>query len=51
MTADHSVVCWGQNAQGEATPPRGSFTEVSAGSSRTCGVTTGGTVVCWGAGS
>ena len=33
---------------GQATPPGGSFTQVSAGDDHTCGVRVGGAVVCWG---
>lgn len=49
VTADGSVVCWGNNADGRASPPPGTaFTQVSAGGAHTCGVTAGGTVACWG---
>ena len=33
---------------GEATPPAGTFTQVSAGFEHTCGVRTDGTLACWG---
>lgn len=52
LKADGTVVCWGANYVGQATPPSGTFTQVSAGasfvSSYTCGVRTDGSVVCWG---
>ena len=43
-----SVVCWGGNLYGQASPPDGSFASVSAGAWHNCGVKTGGSVVCWG---
>ena len=43
-----SVVCWGDNSDGEAEAPAGSFISVSAGGRHTCGVDAGGLVVCWG---
>ena len=43
-----SVVCWGDNNDGEAEAPAGSFISVSAGRRHTCGVDAGGLVVCWG---
>ena len=43
-----SVVCWGDNSDGEAEAPAGSFISVSAGGKHTCGVDAGGLVVCWG---
>jgi alpha-tubulin suppressor-like RCC1 family protein len=43
-----SIACWGNNANGEATPPSGSFTSVSAGYLHTCGVKTDGSIACWG---
>src|SRR5205085_10727557 len=39
---------WGYNFFGQATPPAGTFTQVSAGYIHTCGVNTDGTVACWG---
>ena len=33
---------------GQATPPAGTFTQVSAGMYHTCGVRTDGTLACWG---
>lgn len=50
LTSDGTVVCWGSNSAGQASPPEGAgaFVQVSAGGFHTCGVQPGGTVVCWG---
>ena len=43
-----SVVCWGDNREGQATPPPGSFLSISGNTSRICGVKADSTIVCWG---
>jgi len=48
VKTDGSVACWGNNDDGQATPPSGSFASVGSGDDHTCGVKTGGSVVCWG---
>ena len=48
MRTNGTVACWGDNAIGQATPPAGTFTAVSAGGDHTCGVRTNGTLACWG---
>jgi hypothetical protein len=46
---DGSVSCWGDNTFGQASAPTGTFTEVSAGSSTTCGIEGPKlAVTCWG---
>ena len=45
---DDSVVCWGLDDDGQASPPHGAFASVSAGESHSCGVRTDGPVECWG---
>jgi len=37
-----------KNDFGQATPPTGTFTQISAGSQHTCGLKTNGTIACWG---
>jgi alpha-tubulin suppressor-like RCC1 family protein len=51
VKTDGTLVCWGKNDEGQATPPPGVFTEVSAGfgnNYQTCGLKSDGTIVCWG---
>jgi hypothetical protein len=48
IQADNTVVCWGKNNLGQATPPSGTFLQVSTGHRHTCGVQTNKTVACWG---
>ena len=48
IQTDGTVVCWGLNDSGQASPPTGSFRSVSAGDSHTCGLRADGTIACWG---
>jgi hypothetical protein len=50
LRSGRDVVCWGDNAFGQATPPAGLVaTQVSAGAEHTCAlVGSKGAVVCWG---
>ena len=43
------LVCWGNNEFGQAAPPTGSYSAVSAGWSHACGLRTNGEIKCWGA--
>jgi RHS repeat-associated protein len=45
---DDNLTCWGDNSEGQATPPGGTFSQVGAGLYHTCGVKTDGTLACWG---
>ena len=45
---DSTITCWGENGQGQASPPSGKFTALVSGNSYTCGLRTDGVVVCWG---
>lgn len=48
---DGTVVCWGSNSYGEATPPAGEFIQVSGSYDYTCGVRSDRQLICWGASS
>jgi hypothetical protein len=48
VRTDGTLVCWGDDTYREATPPAGTFSQVSAGGLHTCGVRTDGTLPCWG---
>ncbi|PYP95483.1 MAG: hypothetical protein DMD34_06665, partial [Gemmatimonadetes bacterium] len=43
LKTDGTVACWGDDYYGQATPPAGTFAQVSAGGSHTCGLKTDGT--------
>ena len=47
---DGSLACWGDNAEGKANAPAGTFTQVVAGDSHSCAIGSDGKVTCWGAG-
>jgi hypothetical protein len=48
IKTDDTVAGWGSYEFGPVIPPSGTYSQVSAGSNRTCTLTTDGTVVCWG---
>ena len=48
IKTDGKVVCWGENAKGQAEPPQGEFVAIEAGVWHTCGIGTDGRVRCWG---
>ncbi|HEU0306726.1 MAG TPA: hypothetical protein VFR30_07135, partial [Lysobacter sp.] len=50
LRQDGTASCWGNNHNGQATPPAGAFMELSAGFEHTCGLRGDGSVECWGQG-
>ena len=48
VKTDNTVVCWGENHHGQASPPGGRFRKVSVGSVHSCGIKTDHSVECWG---
>ncbi|MYD90850.1 MAG: hypothetical protein F4Y08_11020 [Caldilineaceae bacterium SB0662_bin_9] len=49
VRADGSVICWGHDHFGQASPPAGTFKTVSSGAKHSCGVRTDRSISCWGA--
>jgi hypothetical protein len=43
-----ALACWGYNIDGQSDAPSGTFNQVSAGDTHTCGVRSDGTLACWG---
>lgn len=48
IKADHSIVCWGKNNHGQASPPAGQYKEVNVGTEHSCAIRVDDTVACWG---
>ncbi len=48
LKVDNTLACWGDNGNGQATPPAGSFKQVSAGYTHTCALKADNTLACWG---
>ena len=43
-----SILCWGQNDQGQTDAPEGEYLSVSAGSFHSCAIDLQGDPICWG---
>ena len=49
LQTDGSVVCWGRDDNGQASPPAGeTFTAITNGVTHGCGLRANGSVACWG---
>ena len=48
LRKDGTIACWGGDAQGQADPPAGQYSQVAAGGLHTCALRTNGTTECWG---
>ena len=49
LRSDGTVVCWGQNGQGQADPVEGKYIALAAGGQHTCTIGADQTITCWGA--
>lgn len=47
IMSDRTLTCWGDNRNGESTPPAGAFRQVSAGNRASCGIRLDYTIDCW----
>ena len=45
---DQTIVCWGDDSAGQASPPNGQYTDLAAGKFHTCAITDTSAIVCWG---
>ena len=48
IATDDTITCWGDNTDGQADAPMGTFQSVSLGDDHSCAVTAHAEVVCWG---
>jgi len=48
VLADNSIACWGDNTDGQASPPAGQYQEVNLGYDTGCGLNLFGVIRCWG---
>jgi hypothetical protein len=50
-TPGGAVTCWGNNGNGQASPPQGAFTALALGLFHGCGIHADSTMACWGTGA
>ena len=48
IATDNTITCWGDNRDGQANAPSGSYKAVSAGWSHSCAIAADDTITCWG---
>ena len=48
ISAEKAVSCWGDNGDGQASPPPGAFSSINGGDKDNCGVRSNSTLGCWG---
>ena len=45
---EETLLCWGDDSEGQSTPPSGTYTHISAGNHFTCAIDTDDQLTCWG---
>ena len=50
IRADGTVGCWGDDSEGQSSPPDDTFILIDADGDTTCGIRSGGSLACWGIG-
>ena len=48
LRTDGTITCWGDDYNGQSTPPEGQFIDIAAGFTHSCGLRTDGAITCWG---
>ena len=48
ILTDDTITCWGNNNDGEANAPAGTYKTLTTGSSHNCAIATDNTITCWG---
>ncbi len=50
LSTEGELACWGEDLQGQASPPSGHYTTVTAGRAHACALADDGSLACWGRG-
>ena len=48
LRTNGTIICWGNNDDGQADAPDGTYTAIATRSVHSCGLRTDGTITCWG---
>ena len=48
LSADGQLACWGDNTDGQASPPPGTYTDIAVSTNYSCAIRSDGQLACWG---